>query len=285
MADEKSELSAFRTRLLIAPLLLLFIAGIYWLDIAGAKGVASAVLLGTLGLLGVLEYSAMLRKADFPVSTGKLFLAALLLHSSPFFFATWDRVDSELYPALIITSALLFAVSVTALSRARMHEGLEEMGAVLLGFLLICMPLFLAQGLALRSVEALLYLVLVAKGGDIAGYLVGVSLGRRKLIPHVSPGKSVEGAIGSLVASALLALFLRDSLLPDGPQAKWQLIVLGVGINVLAQSGDLVESLLKRRCDTKDSSRFLPVHGGILDLIDSFLFSFPVFFFLFVRWT
>jgi phosphatidate cytidylyltransferase len=128
-----------------------------------------------------------------------------------------------------------------------------------------------------------LFVVLVCKGGDIGGYCVGRLLGRRKLIPHVSPGKTIEGALGSLGASVALAVALRGPLLaPAVDLPLWLALVAGVVLNVTTQTGDLIESLLKRRCGAKDSSRLLPAHGGVLDLIDSLLFSFCAWFLLLV---
>jgi phosphatidate cytidylyltransferase len=128
-----------------------------------------------------------------------------------------------------------------------------------------------------------LFVVLVCKGGDIGGYCVGRLLGRRKLIPHVSPGKTIEGALGSLGASVALAVALRGPLLAPAVELPlWLALVAGVVLNVTTQTGDLIESLLKRRCGAKDSSRLLPAHGGVLDLIDSLLFSFCAWFLLLV---
>jgi phosphatidate cytidylyltransferase len=113
-----------------------------------------------------------------------------------------------------------------------------------------------------------------------------MALGKRKLIPHVSPGKTVAGAVGSLLLSCLVAVLLRRPLLDAAVRVDVAVaLLLGVLINVTSQLGDLVESLLKRRCHVKDSGRVLPEHGGVLDLIDSFLFSVPAFFFVLVRLT
>jgi phosphatidate cytidylyltransferase len=143
--------------------------------------------------------------------------------------------------------------------------------------------MYFAMGTALRHLPSVLFVVLVCKGGDIGGYCVGRLLGRRKLIPHVSPGKTIEGALGSLGASVALAVALRGPLLaPAVDLPLWLALVAGVVLNVTTQTGDLIESLLKRRCGAKDSSRLLPAHGGVLDLIDSLLFSFCAWFLLLV---
>jgi phosphatidate cytidylyltransferase len=128
-------------------------------------------------------------------------------------------------------------------------------------------------------------------GGDIAAYYVGKNIGRRKLAPVVSPNKSWEGAIASVVASvgiALLVFHFRDSINalfthePDAPTLQpdrlgWaEIVLLGLITNVAAQFGDLFESALKRGAGVKDSGALLPGHGGLLDRIDALLFAIPV---------
>lgn len=287
MALDLSSRQALRTRLLIGPVLLATVFGVYVLDVRVTGGRVAAAVIAVLALFGLLEYVRMMRAGGFPIGRRVLLAAGSLLHAAPFFFSSWQDLDTELYPPVLITGGLVFVLCVRALARTKIEKGLEEVGSTLLGFVLLSWPLFLAQGLALRNAHALLYVVLVAKSGDIGGYFTGIALGRRKLIPHVSPGKSMEGAAGSLVSAALVAWLLADPLLGETVTELHPLVGPGVGIliNVMAQLGDLVESLLKRRCRVKDSSAILPEHGGILDLVDSLLFSVPVFFFVLVRLT
>lgn len=253
------------------------IAVVYWLDTTRTGGVLAAAVLGLLGLAGVHEFVVMLRHAGFAVARTLLLACTALLMLAAFLFG-WREVDRELYPLVIATFVLLFPIAVRSLLRERMARGLEEQGATLLAFISIAWPMYLAQGLVLRHPASALYVVLVCKGGDIGGYLAGSFLGRHKLIPHISPGKTVEGAIGSLVVSCMLAVSLRALLLEPRVELGLTLAVLtGIMLNVTTQVGDLVESLLKRRCGVKDSAALLPAHGGVLDLIDSLLFSFPMF--------
>jgi phosphatidate cytidylyltransferase len=195
----------------------------------------------------------------------------------------WHQLDRELYPLVAITLLILFPLAARSLGKDAMQRGLEEQGATLLGFLLISWQMYLGQGICFRNLPSLLYVVLVCKGGDIGGYCLGRMLGRRKLIPHVSPGKTIEGALGSLASSIALAFFLRDSLVPDLQMGPALALLAGALLNATTQIGDLVESLLKRRCGAKDSSTLLPAHGGVLDLVDSLLFSFSAWF-LFLVW-
>ena len=110
--------------------------------------------------------------------------------------------------------------------------------------------------------------------GDIAAYYVGSYWGKRKLCPAVSPGKTVEGAIGGLTANLIVGFAVGSLLLPAFPPGKGAMFCVLVG--VAGQVGDLFESMLKRSAGMKDSGNLLPGHGGMLDRIDALLFAVPV---------
>ena len=114
---------------------------------------------------------------------------------------------------------------------------------------------------------------------DIGAYFVGRAIGGRKLIPAVSPGKTVAGALGGLVTTVVVSsIFVRFALVPLSSLTMTMAAALlfGAIVSVAAQVGDLVESLLKREASVKDSSRLIPGHGGLLDRLDSLLFVLPV---------
>jgi phosphatidate cytidylyltransferase len=116
---------------------------------------------------------------------------------------------------------------------------------------------------------------------DIGAYAFGRTFGRHKLIPAVSPGKTVEGAIGGVVASMLVAWAYEQFVLAPSTHLgfTWRpagVLFYGALVSVAAQLGDLAESLLKREAGVKDSSRIIPGHGGILDRFDSLLFVLPI---------
>lgn len=278
--------SDLRVRAVLAPTMLALIGVVYWLDhervLLDKQGALSAGVLGLLGIGGAIEYAAMLRNAGFAVSRMLLLAGAVSLHALAFPMG-WHQLDRELYPLVAITLLILFPLAARSLGRDAMQRGLEEQGATLLGFLMVSWQVYLGQGICFRNLPSLLYVVLVCKGGDIGGYCLGRLLGRKKLIPHVSPGKTIEGALGSLLASVGLAVWLRGSLVPELQMGIATSLLAGVILNATTQIGDLVESLLKRRCGAKDSSKLLPAHGGVLDLIDSLLFSFSAWF-LFLVW-
>jgi phosphatidate cytidylyltransferase len=141
----------------------------------------------------------------------------------------------------------------------------------------------------------LLYLLLLVWAGDIFAYFVGRSLGRHLMSPRISPKKTWEGALASLLASLLVGGLLYNYALPisagllkahliaqrDGYFALekpplWPALLLSAAINIAAQLGDLVESLIKRGAGVKDSGAILPGHGGMLDRIDALLLAAPV---------
>jgi phosphatidate cytidylyltransferase len=110
-------------------------------------------------------------------------------------------------------------------------------------------------------------------GADTGGYFGGRFAGRTKLMPRVSPNKTVEGAVGGLVGSLVLGTFAWAVLPPPASELE-QLLFLALAIAVLAQAGDIIESLLKRAYGAKDSGWVIPGHGGILDRIDSLVLPF-----------
>jgi phosphatidate cytidylyltransferase len=110
--------------------------------------------------------------------------------------------------------------------------------------------------------------------GDTGAYYVGRQFGRHKLAAQVSPGKTWEGSAGSLAVSVLFGAVFLPYFIPNVP--VWMAIVISVAANIAGQFGDLAESALKRGAGVKDSGNLLPGHGGLLDRVDSSLFSLPV---------
>jgi phosphatidate cytidylyltransferase len=117
-----------------------------------------------------------------------------------------------------------------------------------------------------------LAVVLSTWAGDSAAYLVGRAFGRHKLAPAVSPGKTIEGALGGLLAAVIVsaAVFRMSGALPT-----WAGAIVGAVLGVFGQLGDLSESFLKRQASVKDSGTLIPGHGGMLDRVDALLFAFP----------
>jgi phosphatidate cytidylyltransferase len=194
-------------------------------------------------------------------------------------------------PALIFVLPVIFGIPVVF--RREMHMAL--LAAASSAFAVLYIGLSVGLLIPLRRSPGNEYLVpfvlFSVWGGDIAAYYVGRSIGRHKLAPVVSPNKSWEGAIASVLASvgiAALVFFYRDFInslfaphhdvpISFSTTFSWMsILVLGVLTNVAAQFGDLFESALKRGAGVKDSGTLLPGHGGILDRIDALLFAIPV---------
>ncbi|PIP19748.1 MAG: phosphatidate cytidylyltransferase [Candidatus Omnitrophica bacterium CG08_land_8_20_14_0_20_41_16] len=129
---------------------------------------------------------------------------------------------------------------------------------------------YLSSGLGLLA-----SVLLITKSCDIGAYLIGSRFGKIPFFPAISPKKTFEGAIGGVGFSVFSAIACRPLLGFN----YLHLIVLGISISVLAQLGDLSESLIKRDCEVKDSGNIFPGMGGVLDEIDSLLFTAPVFYF------
>jgi phosphatidate cytidylyltransferase len=127
----------------------------------------------------------------------------------------------------------------------------------------------------------LLVFLLIQWLGDTFAYFVGTWMGRRKLAPRISPKKTVEGTLGGLLGSAVVGL-AAWALLPP-LQSPWPLVILAAALGALGQIGDLLESQFKRALGVKDSSRIIPGHGGLLDRLDSLVFTAPAFY-LALQW-
>jgi len=123
-------------------------------------------------------------------------------------------------------------------------------------------------------------MIVIAFAGDFTAFYVGRKLGRNKLMPHVSRGKTVEGAVGSVAGSVIGCLIFRSWFFPD--LAVHHAMIMGLVGNMVGELGDLCESVLKRSAGVKDSGTIFPGHGGVLDRLDCILFIGP--FICYYRW-
>ena len=196
------------------------------------------------------------------------------------FLVLW--AGGPLFAAVAVAAALIaLREMLDLLRRARALRGrgpvVRDGAFALAGAAYVVLPF--AALIALRSDDAGLQWAalafLLAFATDTSAYAVGRAAGRRKLAPSVSPGKTWEGAIGGLVGAAAAAVALVALL--DGIETLLLPAVgLGLGVGVVAQAGDLLESKVKRLADAKDSGRLIPGHGGLLDRLDSLLPVFPL---------
>ncbi|MCF8111088.1 MAG: phosphatidate cytidylyltransferase [Desulfobacteraceae bacterium] len=190
-------------------------------------------------------------------------------------------IAASLYTALDIIFLLMFSGLILGalFSMPAYRHDVKIMEAVagqVQGIVYVFLPLCALVLLRCRP-EGLIwvfFVVLVVFLGDVGAFYVGTYLGRHKLAPAISPGKSVEGALGGLAANIAVAVVYKILLLPDLPFAL--VIVFAVAVGIAGQIGDLFESQLKRKAGIKDSGTILPGHGGMLDRIDALLFAVPV---------
>ena len=221
-----------------------------------------------------------------------LFLAVNPGHESPL-------LSTAVFAGTVAFAAALapFVFLVIGMRRVDLSTGFAAAMTSTFAFTYIALPLgFLVQIREQASgAFLLLYLLLLVWAGDIFAYFVGRSLGRHLMSPRISPRKTWEGTLASLIASLVVGMLLYKYALPistallsahlierkDGLFALerpplWPTLLLSAAINVAAQLGDLVESLIKRGAGVKDSGTILPGHGGMLDRVDALLFAAPV---------
>ena len=160
-------------------------------------------------------------------------------------------------------------------------QGIETMAVTLFGLIYVawlCNFITRINFVTAAGRFWVMYLVVVTKFTDIGAYLIGSQLGRHKMIPRISPKKSWEGTIGGMlfaVGGSLFCFWYLPELASDHLDL-FHALVLGLLLGAAAVIGDLAESLIKREAGVKDSSTWLPGHGGALDLIDSLLFTAPL---------
>ncbi len=273
--------------------------------------------------LGVAEMVRLLRAKGIRPFVAPAYILTLGLVVLPWLGPAGYLGDSiadreGLYWSVLGVGAAVLVVGFCCVFRNNPTGTLQDGGATLL--LVLYLGFLGSFGLQLRcglnspihqGALLLLIIVLVTKSSDIGGYLVGSAIGRHRLIPAVSPGKSVEGAIGGLIASGLAAvLFAWPGRFPitatQVPSRTWWIwnemtccfgnifpgqgwavvmkaFVFGTILSFFAQIGDLLESCFKRDAGIKDSGSVMPHYGGILDLVDSPLFALPVAWFLLTR--
>jgi phosphatidate cytidylyltransferase len=245
-----------------------------WLVTLMAAGIA---------ILAALEYRSFADAGGCPVP-----LWWTLGAVAAFFLATFYR-PTDTITVISMVTLVLFAV---AAFRTSFERVLWQTAAGLLMLLYIAYPLTLIPQILNKEdgTALLLFLFLCVWSGDIAALYVGKRFGRHKL-SKLSPNKTWEGSIASVVASCLFGvglILLGDWFEQQGSsftrlhttEPWWEFLLLAVLLNVAAQFGDLLESALKRGAGIKDSGTLLPGHGGVLDRIDALLLAAPVLWFV-----
>ena len=214
-------------------------------------------------LLGLNEFLILAEKKNLPINRFLGLFWGALLPVSVYFS----------YEAVVLVMACL-CLFIYNFNRKVEDNPLISTSVTIFG--LIYVTWFFAHLLKVRHLDFgswwIFYSILIVKGGDAGAYFVGKKFGKMKLIAHVSPNKSVEGAIGNLITCVVLSL-ISKIYLTEIPFVH--LFFLGLILGVVSQLGDLAESLIKRDVGVKDSGN-IPGLGGILDVLDSLLLSIPI---------
>ncbi|MCE7972824.1 MAG: hypothetical protein DYG92_00655 [Leptolyngbya sp. PLA1] len=285
-----------RERLLLGPVLIAALLGALALDewLAGQKSPTwLAGMLGTALPAGMLVLPIMLGVGVLAARELARFLQSKSVAASSWVMAlgpvcglvAWAvalRIGGAGGTALLAASGfLVLVVAMLVHARRRSPEGaLAATGAALLAFLYLGLAFgFLLAIRAEHSAWVLLWVLLVTKACDIGAYFTGKSIGRRKLILWLSPGKTWEGLGGGVLLSAVVGAAglaaLREWAGVDAPP-WWLGAASGALFGLVGQAGDLAESMMKRDAGIKDSGSILPGFGGMLDVLDSPIFVAPV---------
>ena len=266
-----NDMSRIITALIALPIL---IASIYfsWLWPLFVAIAAAAM------VLGLHEFWQLAKKRGMKPDVGVGFMGATALFVG-FFFDAPTRA-----PNLLLVTLIAFIIAALA---AEMFQGapfdkmLSSVGATVLGVLyvvllgghLISLRLGFESNPSL-SMHLLSFFFLVIMGSDVGAYYIGRALGKHKLAPNVSPGKTWEGAVGGMAASLLMSVLAHYWFFPE--LSLKAALPLAAVMNVFGVVGDLTESALKRSAGAKDAAHILPGHGGMLDRLDSLLLNAPL---------
>lgn len=253
-------------RIISSVVLIAIITAAIFIDWLLGLLVAVFVVLGLYEFFTMLENKGISIYKYFGVGMGAVIPLSIVFRFEP--TKTWE----------------LFFIVLTLLFLILMQFRRRENSGAILGisttiFGILYISWFMSFLIKIRyltgGVGLLTTVLLITKSGDIGAYLVGVRFGKTPLIPRISPKKSKEGAAGGLAFSILGALVSK----PFSNFSYWHLALMGIFLGILGQLGDLSESLIKRDCQVKDSGSIFPGMGGALDLIDSLVFTAPVFYF------
>ncbi|MBT8359234.1 MAG: phosphatidate cytidylyltransferase [Deltaproteobacteria bacterium] len=235
-------------------------------------GAYFAVLVGVVCLLSMWEYYSIVSdtnpKAVSVIMIVGVFFGILIIFAA--FRGSFNLI-------LLIIALNLVICSLISIWQYKTNPNiLETIKKQVQG--MIYLPLLLSFLILIRNqADGMIWIfftLAVIFAGDTSAYYFGSYLGRHKLCPSVSPGKTIEGSLGGLAANLVVGSVVKIFFLPALPWVQGLFLFVAMGI--AGQAGDLFESMLKRSSNIKDSGSLLPGHGGFLDRIDALLFAAPV---------
>ncbi len=303
-------------RLRSSAILILVVVALLYSDanygISGAAGLFLVPLLLFFALGTAWDCCGLLQRAGFPMHHGVTLFATGMVSAAPCVVLIWNAL-AAMFPSLIarypidcpigmmgwITVAGCLAAVIFFLDEMKDYTlGSDPSGVLrrLVAGLFVAMYVGLPMSLLIMirglgsdhmsdlptssntwGLAALLTMIIVTKSTDAGAYFTGKAIGRHKLIPRLSPGKTVEGSLGGLVVSTLVAAVCLKFLFPVVTSTNhpplWLAFVLGPSLGIAGMVGDLAESLVKRACGAKDSGNLLPGLGGVWDVTDSLIFA------------
>jgi phosphatidate cytidylyltransferase len=301
-----------RTRLLFGPILIAVLLAGLWLDhaIQGVRwpldypplgfdgtappGVVVLPVMLAIAALGGRELALMLKAKGIHASRLTLAITAVigLLVSTPL-FANLARGDGA--AGLASAAAAMVLVGILHHARTKNTQGaMLSIGAVLFGFAYLGLTFgFLLRIRLEHSAWVLVWVLATVKSCDIFAYFTGKAIGKHKLIPWLSPGKTWEGLVGGMIGSAIVGgaglaiLTSREIFDPGGSPIGMALVgaLAGACMGLAGQLGDLMASMMKRDAGIKDSSTLLPGFGGVLDVIDSPILVAPLAYWTLAIWA
>ena len=290
------------------------------------RRITAGVLVGTAWLLGLCympgwmlfcvlllmsgvcqnEFYQMMKRNGHPVSRncgmamGVVWLIACYAYPP---YAARELPMGHQFETLILV-LLVFALLLRVLFDSRIQKPVEHVGVTLLGFFYLPFMLSFFIRLAQWGADEMFeipcprvgvylaaYMAAVVKFNDVGAFAVGVTMGKHKMFPRISPKKSWEGFVGGIVASMAVSVAMVEASqhciwLPGGPLLKlgvFHAMALGLVLGLVGVLGDLVESMFKRSANIKDSAGLLPGMGGILDMFDSLTFT-PAVLYFYLAW-
>jgi phosphatidate cytidylyltransferase len=225
-----------------------------------------------MGLLGYWEFAGLVKGHGIPRPGIFGFLAGV-------FILFWPATPFHGISLLVIISILTVAAFTTSLRYLNLRDVLPQVSCAFLGAFYAFAPWRFSIDLRRQSIHLLFFALALNWAGDSTAYYIGRQFGKHKLAPIVSPKKSWEGAIASVIGSVIFGLLYLGHFMPQ--LAWWNVTAMAIIANIAGQFGDLAESAMKRGAGVKDSGHLLPGHGGILDRVDSSLFALPVVYLLY----
>ncbi|MFA6135067.1 MAG: phosphatidate cytidylyltransferase [Phycisphaerae bacterium] len=272
-----------KKRIVFGAVMIVFVAVLFALDgylfssIGPRRGLPVTVLIAALAGLALVEVAYLVKAAGGKVLLVSGLAGTLAVCTQPYW---WPLTGGGPTSAMPLMGLVIMAVFAEQIVRFQLEQALWRIAATLLAvaYLGICGSVVLAIRTDIGLAQLLMFLAVV-KLTDIGAYFTGSAIGRHKMIPWLSPGKSWEGLVGGVAVAAAVGAILAAVVGSLGMTAR-QGASFGVVIGLAGQFADLCESLLKRSAGLKDSGAAVPEFGGVLDILDSPLLASPLAYFI-----